>query len=171
MNQSKEKMKGFTLVELLVVVAIIALLASIILASINTARAKSRDSRRLEDLHTMQIALDLYFNVNGSYPIPFPYCLPDPWNPVMGWASLHTGYTTCWTNLQTSLAPYIKTLPQDPAPQNGDDYFYGAFKNGQGYELLTWLEVSKQKGALCYPDQGDTLGINEGYYCQGENFQ
>ena len=65
-NQSRKK--GFTLIELLVVVAIVSLLSSIILSSLNTARAKARDARRLSDMHQMQVALDLYYSSFGVYP-------------------------------------------------------------------------------------------------------
>ena len=60
--------RGFTLIELLVVVAIIGLLSSIVMASLNSARMKARDAKRLSDMHQMQIALDLYYNTFGSYP-------------------------------------------------------------------------------------------------------
>lgn len=60
--------KGFTLIELLVVIAIIGLLASVVLASLNTARQKARDARRLTDMKQLQIALDLYYNNNNAYP-------------------------------------------------------------------------------------------------------
>lgn len=65
---NKSKIKGFTLIELLVVIAIIGLLSSIVLASLNMARAKARDAKRLSDMHQMQIALELYYDSFGRYP-------------------------------------------------------------------------------------------------------
>lgn len=59
---------GFTLIELLVVVAIIGLLASVAMVSINNARLKSRDARRLSDMRQIQTALELYYDKNNQYP-------------------------------------------------------------------------------------------------------
>lgn len=60
--------RGFTLIELLVVIAIIGILASIVLASLNTARKKSRDARRIADLNQIRLANELYFDSNsGAY--------------------------------------------------------------------------------------------------------
>ncbi len=59
---------GFTLIELLVVIAIIGVLASVVLASLNTARRKARDARRIADLHQIQLALNLYYDANNAYP-------------------------------------------------------------------------------------------------------
>ena len=56
--------RGFTLIELLVVIAIIGMLSSVILASLNTARSKSRDARRLEDLK--QIANTIVASETGA---------------------------------------------------------------------------------------------------------
>ncbi len=61
--------RGFTLIELLVVIAIIGILSSVVLASLNTARLKSRDARRESDLKQLQNAEELYSSsqANGSY--------------------------------------------------------------------------------------------------------
>jgi prepilin-type N-terminal cleavage/methylation domain-containing protein len=59
MDSIRGKSKGFTLIELLVVIAIIGILSSVVLASLNSARAKGRDSRRVSDLKQIanQVAL------------------------------------------------------------------------------------------------------------------
>jgi type II secretion system protein G len=62
------KKSGFTLIELLVVVSIIGLLASIILASLSGARAKARDSARVQSLVQLRTALEFYRNKHGEYP-------------------------------------------------------------------------------------------------------
>lgn len=64
-----KKNKGFTLIELLVVIAIIGLLASIVLVSLNSAREKARDTKRLSDMHQIVLALNMYYDDhNGNYP-------------------------------------------------------------------------------------------------------
>lgn len=64
------KNRGFTLIELLVVIAIIGILSSVVLASLNSARQKSRDARRVADIKQLQTALELYYDANSSvYPV------------------------------------------------------------------------------------------------------
>lgn len=66
---NNQRTRAFTLIELLVVIAIIGLLSSVVLASLNTARVKGRDARRLADIKQLQNALTLYADANGSlYP-------------------------------------------------------------------------------------------------------
>ncbi len=61
--------KGFTLIELLVVIAIIGLLASVVLLALNSARAKSRDAKRIADVRQLATALELYYNDFAGYPV------------------------------------------------------------------------------------------------------
>lgn len=73
MNKRREKQlqaarAGFTLVELLVVLAIIGLLLTAVVASTQIARTRSRDARRLSDLRQIQTALALYEGINQQYP-------------------------------------------------------------------------------------------------------
>lgn len=119
--------KGFTLIELLVVISIISLLSSIVFASLNGARAKARDVRRMQDLRQIQLALAMFAEDHGGKYPPSPGGLrgtcplgnskgstgPDGWIP--------------------NLAPqYISILPNDPKPfVNGDEKCY-LYKSNQG---------------------------------------
>lgn len=99
--------RGFTLIELLVVIAIIALLSSLVFASLSTARAKSRDARRIADLRQIQTALEMYFDTNNVYPSIgiTSYIAPLP----------QMQFTSTTSALYTALVPsYIATLPNDP---------------------------------------------------------
>ena len=63
-----QKKSGFTLIEILVVVAIIGLLAVIVTVAFSSARVRSRDSVRLSDVNRIQTALNLYWQATGVYP-------------------------------------------------------------------------------------------------------
>jgi len=68
MNRIKiSNFKGFTLIELLVVISIIGLLSSVVLASVNTARAKARDSAIKQGVRQMATLMALNYNDYSSY--------------------------------------------------------------------------------------------------------
>lgn len=64
----KRGKRGFTLVELLAVVAIIGILMSIVTVSVSGSKAKSRDARRIADIKNIQLALAQYYSDNYFYP-------------------------------------------------------------------------------------------------------
>jgi type II secretion system protein G len=69
MNKTKNTQKGFTLIELLVVVAIIGVLATVVLASLSSARTKAKESRYKQEMRNMQKVLEIYRLDNDTYPI------------------------------------------------------------------------------------------------------
>ncbi|MEI7709222.1 MAG: type II secretion system protein [bacterium] len=131
----KNNNKGFTLIELLVVVAIVGLLSSVILASLNSARAKGRDAKRLQDMHQIQTALELYFSTNNQYP-------------STGGSNIWHGNCNNWgawpltgaTGYIPSLAPtFISVLPTDPKPTAQYCYLYTS--DSKDYMFLVYSTV------------------------------
>lgn len=60
--------RGFTLVEIIVIIGITVLVLGIIIASINSARSKSRDTARVTDMRKVVLALEDYYTKYGRYP-------------------------------------------------------------------------------------------------------
>jgi type II secretion system protein G len=96
--------KGFTLIELLVVIAIIGVLSSVVLASLNSARQKSRDAKRVSDIKQLQLALELFFDRYGHYPA----------------AALDVNDPTEGQTIES--AGFIAAIPTDPV--SGNQYNY-----------------------------------------------
>jgi len=131
---SVSKKRGFTLIELLVVIAIIGLLSSVILSSVNSARAKARDARRMSDLRQMQKAVENYATANGSYP-----STADAW---WGFCATYGSHPqTGATGFIPNVAPtYIPILPVDPLPV-GTDRCYLYKSDGINYMILAHMTV------------------------------
>jgi prepilin-type N-terminal cleavage/methylation domain-containing protein len=120
-----KKEKGFTLIELLVVISIISLLSSIVISSLNSARAKARDARRLSDLQQIDIAIQLYISENGHAPYLGDELLCEA-SMATGYCEAHSTNPASWSKLEADLQPYISELPIDPSNIRNDDgsYFY-----------------------------------------------
>lgn len=63
---------GFTIMEVLVVIAIIGVLTAVVLPSISQTRAKNRDTEKIADLAVIQLGLSSYYNQNRVYPPDLP---------------------------------------------------------------------------------------------------
>ena len=96
--------RGFTLIEILVAVGIIAVMAAVTLGAMSGSREKSRDTQRVSDMGQIQLALKLSLNKNGRYPDR-----PDPVNINNDSA------------LRAELMLHIPSIPDAP---NGGAYYY-----------------------------------------------
>lgn len=118
------KPRGFTLIEILVVIVIIGVLATFITLSVLGAQVKARDSRRQVDYNTMSKVLADYYLNNAFYPYEY-YC-----DSSIGW----TWGTACppaipidsWgtdSDFYREVVPrYIAKIPTDPL--NNTTYYY-----------------------------------------------
>ncbi len=138
--------RGFTLIELLVVISIIGVLASVVLASLNSARAKARDARRINDVRQIKLALELFYDKYGRYIIS-GQC--GATTPNGGWSnSVQCLSGGRWLRDGAyDLAEFLPIDPIDPINQNnwlrGAYYYfaqnYGA-PDGQWYMIVYALE-------------------------------
>jgi len=119
---SKRGEKGFTLIELLVVIAIIGILATIVLVSLNTARQKARDVRRISDLRQVALALEMFYDDNADYPGD-------------------TALANEWTDMDAAIEAggYITSVPTDPGTGTYQ-YYVDSATNPQNYVLGATLE-------------------------------
>ncbi len=138
--------KGFTLIEVLIVVSIVGLLASVVLVGLGGFRARGRDARRVADLKSLQNGLELYYARNNSYP------------------------DTLDALLTASIG--VTKIPKDPATNS--NYLY-SFKttDHQGYLIASRLDATAGDAIFQDSNQEAVIGNYTGtvsscaapYYC------
>ncbi len=101
--------RGFTLIELVVVIAIIGFLASVIFATMTNVRLDARDKRRIEDMKSLEVALNLYHNDHNEFPRE------------SGGAN---GNVTTNQTFIDSIKPYLQGIPFDPAGKSDPNFYY-----------------------------------------------
>lgn len=137
-------MAGFTLVEVMVTVSIIAILSAIVYSNFNDARKVARDDVRKSELKELQLAVELYKSQNGRYPeagcgIGTAWAGPgqtsEPW-----------GKSYCDNYIVGLVPEFIAALPQDPNQEEDDNkgFYYKTDASGGAYKILVHKTVEKQ---------------------------
>ncbi len=122
---------GFSLIEMIVVIAIIGILTSIAYGSLGSARAKTRDQRRMADIANLQLSLEQFYNKNKYYPTDLSQLLGAGFLPASG-------------------------VPKSPTKQTYN-YFPMAYMNGNpslctSYQL--WIELENKNSLASSSKKG-----------------
>jgi prepilin-type N-terminal cleavage/methylation domain-containing protein len=133
--------RGFTLMEVLIVVAIICLLSVIVLMNLRGQIARGNDAKRKMDLNTLSKFFEDYYNDHNVFPDQ-----PD-------FNSYHCG--------STDMAPYLTKIPCDPESKTHYGYFPSV--NG-GYRICAKLS-DKTDPAIAAMNCGgaEGCGVGGGY--------
>ncbi len=137
-----ERTEAFTLIELLIVIAILGILATIGIISFTSSQAKGRDAKRKTHLSQIAQALELYYNDKGKYPNVdasgnIRGCGTDAVNTCTWGASAFSNTTTGTI--------YMTELPTDPSSYR---YYYIGTSSGTTYKLYAYLENSKDQSII-----------------------
>ena len=115
----KIEKRGFTLIELLVVISIISLLSSVVLSSLNSARLKAKDSKKMLELQQLITSLERYYMDTNS--------LPPNVNAVNGWCIIGQNYLGSVCVGELISGGYFGSLPVSPDTNPYYYYDYGTF--------------------------------------------
>lgn len=149
-NNMKREQKGFTLLELMIVMIIMGILAAIGVTAFISSQIKGRDTARKGDLKSITTALELYYNDVGSYPLDnsaggIKGCNGPP-------AATCT-VNTVWQDANATV--YMPELPTDPV--STQKYYY-VDVNGKQFQLYTHLENSQDPQLITPAAAGTSCG-------------
>lgn len=154
--QKKSSQKAFTLLELLVVMAILGLLVGLGVRTFGSVQQKSRDAKRKQDLQGISKTLEAYYNDLGHYPYADE-------GKIMGCGENATEecvWGDVWQNSENGTL-YMSKMPQDPG---GNQYFYLSDSEGTTYRLFAYLENEEDVDVVTNED-GEPAYYS-GTYCR-----
>lgn len=166
--------RGFTLVELLVVIAIVGLLATVGIVSLNQARAKARDAKRISHVNQIGKILELYLAAKSKYPAELAGPIDADMSKGTGCISEGKGVEEACSAATTDVI-LLNPIPLPPNAAVGgtDHYYYYSYttpaptagsanacisnQNCQSYGIQFNLETSLSgitAGTHCYTTTG-----------------
>ena len=149
MKGMRKNKKSFTLVELLLVIAIIGVLATLIIVTVRSAQSRARDAKRVSVLEVLNTAIQTYYRETGHFPsLPAGCGTIIAGHPEFGRINSKSSNQvaatvsgSCLTSdFILGLAPsHISSLPQDPGPAQLSNGL-----NSRGFIYFHYFDQSKQ---------------------------
>ena len=160
-NQHIKQQPGFTIVELLIVIVVIAILAAISIVAYNGIQQRARDANRLNDAKNIEKSLRIYLAQNGSL-------FPPTSSSGLGWEVSNEGnpgdFMETLVNSKT-----ISKVPLDP--KNDNTMYYQYYLYNAGYASC---DVSKGRFAVFQIIDIETSGRpyknDPGFSCPDRNW-
>lgn len=138
-------MTGFTLMELILTMAIVAILSMIGIGSYTQATIKSRDTQRKNDLSQITKAIEMFNNDRGKYPSAVDgvmYC------PGLSGTEAPCG-NSIFSYSGSKLATYIQSAPSDPTlTTSGRKYVYIPDGDLRSFALYAALENTQDRDVV-----------------------
>ncbi len=164
---------GFTIVELLIVVVVIAILAAITIVSYNGIQERARNSKILSDINQVHKLVELHYAEFGEY--PKTGAAMDTAN--LGYADSNCAYNT--STRQSNWVPGLnKAIPQSDGnprggakPGNGPTAFNGCYvyiSDGTSYVLSAWNMLTSPQTSVLYKRIGSRESTGD-YRCNHGN--
>ncbi|MCL4406106.1 MAG: type II secretion system GspH family protein [Patescibacteria group bacterium] len=155
--------KGFTLVEMVIVIAVIGILMGLVFNGTRSVQANARDTRRQADLKKVQTYLELYFNKCGHYPVT-TFTIPADSCKITAAPT----YNQLVTLLESTVASGGE-MPHDPITTPGHEYQYGvdiaAGQQGFDYVLGAQMEKGVPTGGVTTDPLYGIAGCGTTLYC------
>lgn len=133
---------GFTVLELLIVVAVFGLLATLAILSFNSARAKLRDAQRISDVSVLRASLSRYWLEKATYPSNQNLELASPGSNSDRLTA--NGFTAASESTQI----YLERVPV--GPRSGEYYRYTGGPNGYSIRFRTERDTALGKPNIYY---------------------
>ena len=160
-----KRTSGFTIVELLIVVVVIAILAAITIVSYNGIQQRANNTRRASDIEVAAKAIEMYYAQHGSYPVTGTTA-----GDVRTDSNCSVGTRTAdW--IPGVVPAFISKLPQSDGknPNGANTGCYKYWSNGSSYLVSAWIAVEGgPQTSTMYRRAGfreASFGASDQYYC------